>query len=100
MLSYKNDFNCTIIDEELYNKYELANINYLSLNIDNLKQQLKIKNEKIKELKNECCICLEKTSTFLFINCGHYCICNLCNDKYINNMCPKCRKISNRIKVY
>lgn len=81
-------YNCTIVDEDEYN------------NEYYLKQLLNIKSYKIHQLKNECCICLTNESTHIFVGCGHYCICKNCNNIYINNMCPKCKVISKRIKVY
>lgn len=60
----------------------------------NLENQLKLKKE------NKCSICMENDSEYIFIPCGHFCICANCNNEYNQNICPLCRTLGNRFKVY
>ncbi len=73
------------------------NLNTLEILINKMMTQ---RDEKIQKLKNTCCICLNKESTYIYINCGHYCLCSKCKHRYNNNSCPKCRIIGTSIKVF
>jgi rubrerythrin len=78
-------------------------INPLKNTIVNLKNELKKKEEKIEELDKKCSICFENKSNIIFIPCGHLCICNVCNERYIQNnisFCPICRINGSRYVVY
>lgn len=54
--------------------------------------------------KNEifCKICLEEESGFIYIPCGHLCICKNCKDKILNRSikCPICNQSGEIYKVY
>lgn len=60
----------------------------------NLENQLKSKKE------NKCSICMENDSEYIFIPCGHFCICANCDNQYNQDICPICRTLGNRFKVY
>ena len=60
-----------------------------------------IENEFEEKLKNNCCICKDKTSNIVFISCGHLCVCSDCFNTLLKNslkedednvlQCPLCR---------
>ena len=100
----ENVTNNNLIEEE--EKFNLNNfikenqkftLNTLEILINKM---MTLRDEKIKKLKNTCCICLNKESTYIYINCGHYCLCSKCKHKYDSNICPKCREIGRVIKVF
>ena len=94
-------YNSTIIEEDNLPQTIIPSYaETLEITIDYLKEQLEIKDSKIKQLKNKCCICLSSESEYIFTFCGHYCLCHECNTIYSNEMCPKCRTISKCIKVF
>jgi len=82
-------YNLTIVDEDEFNTQKFDS-----------NEQLILKNLKIQQLKNDCCICLSRECEYTFTNCGHYCLCSECNDRYDSNICPKCTTISTRIKIF
>ena len=99
----KNENN--INNKNYLNNHNLKNINdsiifFLNIiqtyknKILNLENQLKSKKE------NKCSICLENNSEYIFIPCGHFCICENCNNEYNQDICPLCRTLGNRFKVY
>jgi hypothetical protein len=46
-----------------------------------------------------CAICIEKPSSYAFVDCGHFCTCDDCSKDLVN--CPMCRKhIISRIRIY
>ena len=47
-----------------------------------------------------CSICLSEPVDNVFLNCGHYCICNSCKNQLPENKCPICRTEGLTIKVY
>jgi hypothetical protein len=48
---------------------------------------------------NLCCVCMDNPSTQLINPCGHYCVCQMCEDNL--DKCPMCRKsFINTITVY
>jgi hypothetical protein len=66
------------------------------------RQQKKSGKAKQKECDKErvCCICLEKLekdTTFIFIECGHMCICENCNTV---SKCPMCQTLGKARKVF
>lgn len=45
-----------------------------------------------------CCVCLENEPSFIFVECGHMCICDKC---HINmNKCPMCQTAGKARKVF
>lgn len=40
--------------------------------------------------KLECCVCMDKQSSIVYLPCGHICCCNECDLK-VQGICPKCR---------
>ena len=71
--------------------------------IKKLKNEINEKEEKIEELDNKCSVCFTNKSNIVFIPCGHLCMCNICNNRYIqHNMsfCPICRSDGDRYFVY
>ena len=71
-----------------------------------LKEEINVLEKKIKEISenNKCSICLTNEKKYIFIPCGHNCICESCNTKLIksslNFCCPICRTIGEIYKVY
>jgi len=74
---------------------------------------LKGNNDELEKKIKKCSICLDKESNYIFIPCGHHCICTDCKNNWINFnvnnnnnnnnnllMCPMCRNIGNIYKVY
>lgn len=48
-----------------------------------------------------CCICLEEQAIFLLLPCAHLCLCQVCRNRYHDNVCPVCRQIiANTLRVY
>jgi hypothetical protein len=48
-----------------------------------------------------CAICMEESSTILFVPCRHLAICSTCEPKYESKECPICREsVKDRIKVF
>ena len=51
---------------------------------------------------DECCICLDKLSEYIFVPCGHLCVCKECAEEWswMHNKCPMCsRDVYKSIKV-
>jgi len=58
---------------------------------------------KCKEEKVKCAICLHNKRSYIFIPCGHLCLCKECKNEYIKKFdkCPICKKLFDNIyKVY
>lgn len=54
--------------------------------------------EQIDE-NEECCICMDKRRSIVFLPCGHVCACSTCSKDLID--CPLCRvKIQQKILIY
>ena len=54
--------------------------------------------EEIDE-NEECCICMDKRRSIVFLPCGHVCVCNTCAKDLIQ--CPLCRvQIQQKIIIY
>ena len=62
--------------------------------------RLKAENEN---LKRTCVICYDNNSEYIFVPCGHFCICAGCNGR-LQNMniqnCPMCQTSGTRVRVY
>jgi len=75
---------------DIFRKYHTDNYNNVN------------KNNKDDENKN-CVICMTSKRTHIFINCGHFCICEDC-DKILNvnniKKCPLCNNKSITHRVY
>lgn len=103
--------NVRTINENINNQNSIL-VNFFSLYIDPLKKKiesLKVENDKLNDrLKshnnsNMCAICLENQSEYIYIPCGHLCICSNCSDKCqtLNILyCPVCRGTGDKYKVY
>ena len=70
----------------------------LELRLHNLRCDLEAyqnrRNETNKCIKSDtCCICLTNPSNIIFTDCGHICICNLCNKNIVELKCPLCRTL-------
>jgi len=39
-----------------------------------------------------CCTCLNTTAAYIFVPCGHLCICYECQEQLQDHKCPLCRK--------
>ncbi|XP_067204809.1 uncharacterized protein [Linepithema humile] len=39
-----------------------------------------------------CCTCLNATAAYIFVPCGHLCICSECQKRLQDHKCPLCRK--------
>lgn len=58
---------------------------------------------KCKKDENEyeiapCVVCLIEKRTRAFLNCGHFCICEMCVKQVPT--CPICRKTSDSMQIY
>jgi hypothetical protein len=90
---------------------------FLEFLLEAIKDKLSIFKKEKEDLEKKikkCSICLEKESDYIFIPCGHYCMCNDCKNKWINfnnnnsnnsnnnnlYMCPMCREVGNIYKVF
>jgi len=52
---------------------------------------------------SKCPICYENRCKYIFIPCGHICLCNDCYMIFLKNKifnCPLCRNIGNIYKIY
>ncbi|ESU34843.1 RING finger domain-containing protein [Giardia duodenalis] len=58
----------------------------------------KVEIEQLKERLSRsgnsevCCICLENDASIVFIPCGHFCTCRVCDRSLTRRQCPICRK--------
>ena len=72
-------------------------------NYDKLKcesENLKVKNQELEDARL-CKVCMEVEICFVFIPCGHFCICENCAVNGDLKNCPICReKITRRIKTF
>ena len=76
------------------------NNNSLGVKIDSPKSvQQNILSERDKGI---CKVCYEEKSSFIYIPCGHLCICCSCKDKILNRSikCPLCNQSGEIYKVY
>ena len=84
---------------ETINYIEKAD-NSLNLKIDSPKSvQQNMLSERNKRI---CKVCYEEESSFIYIPCGHLCICSTCKDKILNRSikCPMCNQSGEIYKVY
>ena len=61
------------------------------------------KDKVIEKLENTCTICLMDRSQYIFIPCGHFCMCNTCTAQYKDynfNWCPVCRREGDTFRVF
>ena len=75
----------------------------LRKNIADLTRQNTEKDKTIEELTNECCVCLMDNSQYIFIPCGHFCLCNTCTAQYRDhdlNFCPVCKRHGETFRVF
>jgi len=79
----------------------------LIFKIEKLEKQKTALEEKIYQLDNKCSICLHNQSEYIFIPCGHLCICSECiifvninNNFNIKYKCPICRNMSSIFQVF
>ena len=82
------------------NSFSVKNNNFVYLKIDSPRGvQQDIFSERNKGI---CKICYEEESSFIYIPCGHLCICQNCKDKILNRSikCPMCNKSGEIYKVY
>ena len=65
--------------------------------------------QEISELEDDkkCVVCMTSSRTRIFIDCGHLCLCEICNQKLHdrlpsnqNSKCPLCNTTSKTIRVY
>ena len=71
-------------------------IEELQLRLHNLRNDLEAYQDKAKTTnkctrEETCCICLTNPSNIIFTDCGHICICELCNKNIKELKCPLCR---------
>ena len=59
--------------------------------IDMGRNEIKIKNDKLKKELSKCCICYENNVNVIFLPCGHICCCENCTLSIIK--CPLCREL-------
>ena len=55
------------------------------------RNEIKIKNDKLKKELSKCCICYENNVNVIFLPCGHICCCENCTLSIIK--CPLCREL-------
>lgn len=69
-----------------------------------IREQLEHQADKTSILKNRgtCIICLERSSTYAYVPCGHLCICDHCTSfENVCDKCPICRNNSQQVmKVF
>jgi hypothetical protein len=69
-----------------------------------IREQLEHQADKTSILKNRgtCIICLERSSTYAYVPCGHLCICDHCTSfESVCDKCPICRNNSQQVmKVF
>jgi len=46
----------------------------------------------IKRTHTWCCTCLNTTASYIFVSCGHLCICSDCEQRLEDRKCPLWRK--------
>ena len=71
-------------------------------------RQLKRDLQEAKELSNICVVCLENAPTYMWIACGHFGVCSICEQEMQANKppnqrdlaCPICSRRSVVIRVY
>ena len=65
--------------------------------------------QEIGKLEDDkkCVVCMTSSRTRIFIDCGHLCLCETCNQKLHdrlpsnqNSKCPLCNTTSKTIRVY
>ena len=71
--------------------------------INTLRNQITRLKTENENLKRTCVICYDNDSQYIFVPCGHFCICTGCNNR-LNNMnmnnCPMCQTSGTRVRVY
>ncbi len=55
--------------------------------------------DDVEEDKGKCVVCLDKDATMVFVECGHMCICELCQPG-IGAKCPMCRTEGRCRRIY
>lgn len=71
--------------------------------INSLRNQITRLKTENENLKRTCVICYDNNSEYIFVPCGHFCICAGCNGR-LQNMniqnCPMCQTSGTRVRVY
>ena len=63
-------------------------------------EKMKVKTQELKDARL-CKICMESEICFIFLPCGHICVCENCAVNGSLKNCPICReKITKRMKTY
>lgn len=57
-------------------------------------------NQDIETVKNQCCICLCKQATHIYITCLHVCVCDSCHGKLNTRNCPICKTYGTAKKIF
>jgi hypothetical protein len=88
---YIDLFNCVLYEKRMKTGLQLmrVTISILTKTIAELETMRKPRECTVFKKEEKCVICLEKTTSILFIPCGHRCVCTKCNKKITG--CPMCR---------
>ena len=70
----------------------------LQLRLENLSNELEAYQNRASETNkcikaDTCCICLTNPTNIILTDCGHQCICDLCNKNIVELKCPLCRTL-------
>ena len=90
-----------VLSKELYGNDELKE-KILQKLIETFDLQLE-KEEKKNNNRKKCVICLSRSVDCIYIPCGHYCVCSICNltlEIKSDNKCPICRSKSKAFRVF
>lgn len=71
---------CNNVDEKEVSKIDLKNLKVFTVGED-----------------ETCVICFVEKMKYVFIPCGHFCICDECYQHLPSNKCPICRSIINKV---
>lgn len=51
--------------------------------------------------EGKCVICIDQDSTHVLVECGHWCVCEMCVQEIVPGVCPICRvEVTNSIRVF
>ena len=75
-----------------------SEIEELEERLTNLQSNLELYQNKARTTnkctrEETCCICLTNPSNVILTDCGHICVCELCNKNIIDLKCPLCRTL-------
>ena len=51
--------------------------------------------------EGKCVICIDQDSTHVLVECGHWCVCEMCVQEIVPGVCPICRVgVTKSIRVF